>query len=194
MIIVITPEIYCANEIYLVNELLKSGIDLLHIRKFNLQDMEVMEYVDSIEAEYRNKLVLHSHRHLANILGINRVHIREADRKNGIHLKFKKNKILSTSTHSINEFNKLEPFWDYAFLSPLLPSISKPNYGISSTVLSQIKFRTNQEVKLIGLGGIKKGNVNKIIKEHIDGFALLGAIWNNPNPGEYLDFAKNINY
>ena len=190
MMIVITPEVYAPNEIYWVNQLLKSGIDLLHIRKYNLQDQEVIKYVNSIEADYRDQLVLHSHGHLSNLLNINKIHIRESDRNNGVHLQFEKNKTLSTSVHDINAFNNLEPFWNYAFMSPMFPSISKAKYGMRNTVRSQLAFRTNHAVKLIGLGGLKIENVNRIKKEIVDGFAFLGAIWNNPDPKAYLNHAK----
>lgn len=191
MIIVITPEVIYDQEVYWVNQLFKSGIDLLHIRKYGLQDSQLIDYVNSIDAIYRDKLVLHSHNHLSSLLNINRLHIREVDRTKGIHGQFIKNKTLSTSVHNINDFNNLEPFWNYALLSPMFPSISKPGYGTSTTILSQLGDRTNIEVKLIGLGGIKMENVNEVRKENLDGVALLGAIWNNPIPSHYFNLFKN---
>ena len=72
--------------------------------------------------------------------------------------------------------------WEYSFISPVFPSISKKGYGENSTILNDIKKRTRSNVKLIALGGINENNINEVFESELDGVALLGAIWENDEP------------
>ena len=184
MIILLSPEQPVADESAVVQALFERGLPLFHIRKYRLTDREMDAYVNGIDPAYRKQLVLHSHFHLAGDLGIERLHVREADRQQGNvqreaepgHFR------LSTSVHSIAAFNNLEDRWDYAFLSPVFPSISKAGYGTDRTVLKELPLRKESVVRLIGLGGIDETNDKQVWAAGADGIALLGAVWNRPEP------------
>ncbi len=77
MIILLSPEQPVTDESAIVNTLLERGLSLFHIRKYQLTDTEMLAYVNDINRDYRKQLVLHSHFHLANELGIERLHGRE---------------------------------------------------------------------------------------------------------------------
>jgi thiamine-phosphate pyrophosphorylase len=70
---------------------------------------------------------------------------------------------ISTSVHDITTFNALGKEWEYAFISPFFPSISKKGYGEDSTVIEEMKDRNNKDVKLIALGGIHPENINRFL-------------------------------
>ncbi|SRR5690606_11008787 len=180
--IVISPEHTVIREAYWINQLLENDLGIYHIRKYHFDDIEMMGYIQAIDVQFRNKITLHSHHHLAQKLTIERLHFNETARVNNLYLGYAKDFILSTSVHSIKDFNTLDTCWDYAFLSPVFPGISKPDYGTSATVLEDIKHRTNHHVQLIGLGGISKDNLKKVLEYGADGIALSGSVWQSQNP------------
>ncbi|MEI7485899.1 MAG: thiamine phosphate synthase [Chryseobacterium sp.] len=181
MIIVITPEEMMKNETELINELFQEGLDLLHIRKPFINQYEMMDFIQNINSEFHHQLVLHGDYDLAKDFNISRFHFREMDRQNELYKSFI-DKIISTSVHDIETFNELNEDWEYSFISPVFPSISKKGYGENSTILSDIKKRDNPNVKLIALGGINENNINEVFESGVDGVALLGAIWESNEP------------
>lgn len=181
MIIIITPEEIVQNEIEVINELFQEGLDLLHIRKPFISSQEMMDFIRKINAEFHHRLVLHSHYNVAGNFDISRLHFREIDRQNNMFSSFT-DKIISTSVHDIEVFNELSEEWNYAFISPVFPSISKKGYGENSNILNDIKNRNNSNLKLIALGGIDDNNINEVLNSNADGVALLGAIWKSDNP------------
>ncbi|MDE5448936.1 thiamine phosphate synthase, partial [Elizabethkingia meningoseptica] len=104
MIIVLSPERHVTGEALLTNQLFANGLDYFHIRKYRLSDKEISDYISGIDQQYYHKLVLHSHYHLADHFGINRLHFREESRQKKEHIHYQDNHILSTSTHSIEDF------------------------------------------------------------------------------------------
>lgn len=182
MIIVLTPEQEQRNEQDVISQLFEAGLKRFHIRKFRLTDTEMKRYLDAVDPVFCGRLVLHTHYHLARDYGISRLHFREADRANDRHTAYKNDYTLSTSVHDITAFNGLTETWQYAFLSPMYPSISKQGYGAQHTVLPTLCQRSNKHGRLIGLGGIDAQNFKEVIKNGADGIALLGSIWQATDP------------
>lgn len=182
MILVLTPEQTTPNDHEIIRQLFQAGLELFHIRKYWLNDTEMKAYLDAIDPVFHQRLVLHSHYHLAIEYGINRLHFREEDRLNKRHSMYKNEYILSTSIHDMDTFNDLDAIWQYAFLSPMYPSISKQGYGTAHTLLSTLAQRKNTHCQLIGLGGIDAHNFKEVIQSGADGIALLGSIWQAPDP------------
>ncbi|KQT24698.1 thiamine phosphate pyrophosphorylase [Chryseobacterium sp. Leaf405] len=181
MIIVITPEKIIEKETEVINELFQEGLDLLHIRKPFINSEEMTDFIQKIDLKFHAQLVLHSNYNVAENFKISRLHFKEIDRQNDLYKAFI-NKTISTSVHNIETFNELGEEWEYSFIGPVFPSISKKGYGKNSTILNDIKKRTHSNVKLVALGGINEKNINKTFESKIDGTALLGAIWQNDEP------------
>ncbi|MGH1520270.1 thiamine phosphate synthase [Chryseobacterium sp. JK1] len=182
MILVITPELVIPNETEIINHLFQEGLDLLHIRKPQISQHEMIRFIDKIDSSFHAQLVLHRHYELGEKYGISRLHFREADRQEERHRSFAGRDILSTSVHDITTYNTLGKEWGYAFISPFFPSISKKGYGESSTVMESVKYKENPDVKLIALGGITPDNMKTVVDAGADGVALLGTIWESEDP------------
>jgi thiamine-phosphate pyrophosphorylase len=74
--------------------------------------------------------VLHSHHNLASLSNsafILPKTIEMPKNRKQLETCKKQDFTLSTSTHSIEDFNELDPAFDYAFISPVFTSISKEN-------------------------------------------------------------------
>lgn len=189
--IVISNPIAIANEINTIHALFEEGMELFHVRKPNYSETEIKDFVAAIGLEYGQKLVLHSHYYLAEDLGMNRIHFKEKDRHNSISIT-DSDRIISTATHSIEDFNHLENCFDYAFLSPVYNSISKQNYNPKIDLLNAIKNRTNFNTKLVALGGIEAQNIKKTLDAGFDDVALLGTIWNSKQPIKNFELCQQI--
>ena len=181
MIVIISPEEPAIGETAFVNSFFENGLDLFHVRKYAFSDDEMQNYLDAIGQKFRNKIVLHSHFHLAKEFGVHRLHFREAERIEKSHLSFP-DYTLSTSVHSIDDFNALDKVWKYAFLSPVFPSISKAGYGKNHKVLDDFQYRKNLNTQLVALGGIDDNNYKQVFERGADGIALLGSIWQSNDP------------
>jgi len=181
MIIVITPEELVQNETSIINELFQEGLHLLHVRKPFISLEEMTDFIQKIDVDFHSQLVFHSHYELAREFNISRFHFKEADRQNSLFKSFT-DQIISTSVHDIEIFNELNEEWEYAFVSPIFPSISKKGYGENSNILNDMKRRKNLDVKMIALGGINENNIYEVFDNNIDGLALLGAIWESEEP------------
>jgi thiamine-phosphate pyrophosphorylase len=205
MIIISNPTA-TANEINTIHSLFEKGLELLHIRKPDFDESDMKKFVSAIEIGYRDRLVLHSQHQLATELGINRIHFTKKNRKEATTTparfsepcrcslkQFKANGFhLSTSVHSIEDFNTLDKNFEYAFLSPVFPSISKENYYSKIDLFETLKNRTNYNTQLVALGGIEFGNSKKTIELGFDQVALLGTIWNSNNPIKNFELCQKI--
>ncbi|KQB38284.1 thiamine phosphate synthase [Flavobacterium aquidurense] len=189
--IVITNPSAIANEINIIDSLFEEGLSLLHIRKPDFSEIEMVEFIHQIKPEYRSNLVLHNHHQLVEDFGIKRIHFSEQDRKNSFSIR-KHQKIFSTSTHSIEDFNSVENDFDYAFLSPVYKSISKADYHPKENLFEALKSRTNHKTKVIALGGIDSENIKKTFENGFDDVALLGSIWKNENPIKQFKLCQKI--
>lgn len=190
--IIITNPISISNEINTIHSLFESGLELLHVRKPDFSEEEMKVFLSKVEQDYRCLLVLHQHHHLAEDFGINRIHFTENKRAEWNLKKEEDFLIKSTSTHSISDFNSLDDCFNYAFLSPVYKSISKPSYQSDLNVEKAIKERTNFKTKLIALGGISSKNIVETYKLGFDAAALLGTIWNCDQPLQKFKLCQKI--
>lgn len=93
-----------------------------------------------------------------------------------------KSVMLSLSKHGQNL-----DLYNYIFLSPIFPSISKENYGEEPNI-EQLKNIVEQiPTDTIALGGIDPSRVAACHELGFAGIACLGHIWNAKTPAERLD-------
>lgn len=190
--IVITNPISISNEIKIIHSLFEEGLSFLHVRKPDFSETEMESFLLEIGLEYRNRLVLQSHHHLAKKMNINQLHFSEKERNLMSGKILKPIKYHSTSVHNIDDFNALKYNFEYAFLSPIFPSISKPNYTPKINHFETLKQRTNFNTKLVALGGISAENIQQTLENGFDNVALLGTLWNSSNPLENFKKCQQI--
>lgn len=192
MILIITPELIVPNETDSINQMFQEGLNLLHIRKPWISRNEMIEFITQIDESFHSKLVLHTHYDLGKEYHISRFHFREIDREQGKYKPFVPENIISTSVHDITTYNTLDKEWEYAFISPFFPSISKKGYGTDSTIKEEIQYRNNPDAKLIALGGIDQDNIHEVFESGADGAALLGAVWESEEPLKVFRKCRNV--
>jgi thiamine-phosphate pyrophosphorylase len=194
--IVISNPTPIENEINLIHQLFKEGLPLFHVRKPDFYTAEMKAFLSEIKSDYRQNLVLHSHHQLASTFGIHRLHFTEKMRveTSEEHLKKWKERgfKLSTSIHSMTDFEKLSNVFDYAFFGPVFESISKPKYASDIDFEKELKQRNNKKTTMIAVGGITSNKIKTALGYGFDDVALLGTIWNSNNPIENYKLCQQI--
>jgi thiamine-phosphate pyrophosphorylase len=194
--IVISNPTPIENEINLIHQLFKEGLQLFHVRKPNFSTEEMKAFLSEIKSDCRRNLVLHSHHQLAGVFGMHRIHFTEKTRTETSEECLKKWKeegyTLSTSIHRMVDFEKLSNVFDYAFFGPVFESISKPNYISDIDFEKELKQRNNNKTALIAVGGITSKRIKTALEFGFDDVALLGTIWNSNNPIENYKLCQQI--
>lgn len=185
MKIILTNPTNFKGELAQIHQLLNEGLEILHVRKPQFSIENYVEFIDSIDARFHERLVIHSfHDHFLK-LNFKRFHFsRDAYLKETNFEKYT-DCILSTSTHSIEEFNDLNPAMNYAFLSPVFESISKVGYASKTNLLEEVRKRTNYKTKLIALGGMTEEKKHIAFENGFDGVAMMGSVWDVCTVGAY---------
>lgn len=193
-LIVISNPTYVNNEHISLRSLFENGLEYFHLRKPNHSYEELKVYIEHIPPQYHNKIVLHSHHQLANEYDVKGIHFTQK-------IRYIKNQELnnrtglqkSISCHTIDELKNLEAVFDYAFISPVFESISKPGYT-ASFQLSELKeylIKRTKTIELIALGGVKEETIPKAVDMGFDGVAVLGSVWNDEHPQEKFQKLKS---
>lgn len=171
-IVVITAEATIPSEASLLNKLLGLEGIRLHIRKPGFTISEAEDLLSSIESRHYGKIIIQGHHSLYEKYSLKGIHVSLKD----LHSIDRKDfRFISTSVHSIAEFNSLDGI-ESAYLSPVFDSFSKPGYkgSISSEILAS---RENYRTSLIGLGGVSVENLGDLNSMGFDGAGFLGSIW-----------------
>lgn len=189
---IITDPAAVAKESLVINSLFTNGLEILHLRKPGSSIDEVAELLTNIDAKFHHRISLHQHHKLSEQFEITRFHLTEESRKKTGVSELEKyrsdGKVLSTSIHSLDEYKKLSPCFDYCFFGPVFNSISKKEYG--SIVNNDLVLEEQTRTKIIALGGINNDSIPAVKKMGFSGIALLGSIWQSEDPVEKFNQIK----
>lgn len=167
LIAVTLPTLF-EGEAALIEQMLRRGIDRVHVRKPEAAEADVARLLDAIPAELHGRLSLHGFQGLATTFGT------------GVHLNARNPSAppgfswtLSRSCHSLDE---LAADVDYQFLSPIFDSISKTGY--------RSRFDPEQlrvDASVIALGGVTPEKFAVLRRAGFGGAAMTGYIWADMN-------------
>ncbi len=183
MIVLIAPEEDVPNEIEILHELFKAGVQYYHLRK-PFKDLEQhTDYLNKIKPKYHNRIVLHNHHELINSYNLKGIHFQEQKCRDTIDnpTRYFKNlnmfgKTISSSFHDPEELNRCYFEFDYHLLSPVFNSISKQGYKGQGFNVNHI------DKTIVGMGGVTAKNLSKFNRLGYKGVGVLGGVWNNTNP------------
>lgn len=165
------------EEFFLLDQLFGIGLEVFHLRKPDYSRDELAACIQQIDKKYRSRVVLHSHHDLADQYDLKGVHFTGRysfeDEKGTLYPGSR-----SRSFHCFDEVKNFGANYDYLFLSPVFPSISKPGYSRSFD-LGQVEryLRRERAGCVIALGGVELRNIDRIKAYGFDGAALLGTVW-----------------
>lgn len=181
--IIITYPTAFPSELEQIVQVLEKEDCRLHLRKPEYSEMEYEALLQVIPTKFHSRIVLHDYFHLAEKYKVGGLHYSTFKRSQISKLAdLRISKLsLSTSTHSIEELRSLDNQFDYAFLSPIFPSISKQGYeGNLDMQAVQSYLQKPHQTKVIALGGIDDSKIAQLQEWGFDGYAMLGNIWHLP--------------
>ncbi|MDF7815673.1 thiamine phosphate synthase [Hymenobacter sp. YC55] len=190
-LVVVSPPEQVANEVELLVELFRQGLLTAHIRKPDWTLAELEEYLQLVPAPYHARLVLHSHYELVLRYNLKGIHLTEKSRNEPTTtalLRQLRGQSISASFHSLEAVAQHRRPYNYVFLSPIFDSTSKVGYR-SNFRLEQVQEalrrwqgRRGYIPQVVALGGITPHNISQVQQAGFAGAAVLGGIWQQPNP------------
>ncbi|NRR90367.1 thiamine phosphate synthase [Winogradskyella undariae] len=191
MIVLIAPENDIPNEIEILNQLFREGLLVYHLRKPEKNYEEHVAYLNKIDKEYHNRIVVHYFHELINDFNLKGIHFQEQKRIDHIDNpgQYFKNldmfgKTISSSFHDPDVLKTCYFEFDYHLLSPVFSSISKKGYQGKGFEVNHI------DKTIIGMGGISEETIEETIKLGFKGIGVLGGVWNTENPVESFKSIK----
>lgn len=191
MIVVIAPENDIPNEIELLHQLFEAGLQYYHLRKPNKNYDEHVTFLNQIDAQFHNRIVVHYFHELVNDFPLKGIHFQEAARKQHLEVPseyFMKlnmfGKTISSSFHNVEDVANATFEFDYHLLSPVYASISKLDYEGRGFDVNEIRKT------VIGMGGVTVENLCDFTKLGYKGVGVLGGIWQSKLPVEIFEKMK----
>jgi thiamine-phosphate pyrophosphorylase len=185
VIIVIAPEDDLPKEIDLLTQLFEAGLEHFHLRKPHKNYKAHCEYLNQIEEQYHNKIVVHYHHELINEFKLRGIHFQEQNRIDHIDNPgqyFKGldmfGKTISSSFHEPKDLEDCYFEFDYHLLSPVFSSISKKGEEGRGFDVSHI------DKTIVGMGGVTANNLKAFDTLGYKGVGVLGGVWHSDTPVE----------
>lgn len=189
--IVITLPHFIPNEAHYINQLLESGIDLLHFRKPDATREDCERLLKEIPAKWYPQIVMHDYFDLCTEYRLHGIHLNSRNHQIPEHFSGS----LSRSCHSLEEATDAlketkdatkevtdalqQNKYDYVFLSPIFDSISKQGYHHAFTP-EQLTLAAKEGIineRVIALGGVTESALPQLAAWHFGGAAFLGDVW-----------------
>lgn len=153
--------------------LLEEGFDRVHLRKPASDSKEMAALIESIPQECHSRISLHDHFDLAKDFSIGGLHLNSRN----LNAPAGWNGLVSRSFHSLDEIEARTDY-DYAFLSPIYPSISKPGYYAE---WDEALMRSRVNKRIMALGGVTEDKFGHLQELGFGGAAMLGGAWKKPD-------------
>lgn len=162
------PDFFDGEADKIVSLLINGDFWRVHIRKPGSTPDAMAALIAAIPEALRNRLSVHDHFHLATQMHIGGVHLNSRNCKVPDGWRG----LTSRSIHSIAEIASVSE--DYAFLSPIYPSISKPGYRAE---FNRDELRIAVNPKIFALGGVTPDRIAELESIGFGGAAMLGSVW-----------------
>jgi thiamine-phosphate pyrophosphorylase len=195
-IVVISPESTDPREVPSMEGFFAAGLMRYHVRKPSWGAPELEAWLRGLPEAWRPRIILHQHHFLVEALGLGGRH--ERDRVPGESGPRAK----SRSCHDLASLRGCMRAFDQVLFGPVFPSLTKPGYGPPASFPWQelravLKGRGAQgSARVLAIGGITPGRLGRCNELGFDGAAVLGAVWNDPDPArafaEILDAAGKL--
>lgn len=169
LIAITVPYFYPAEATDITHALDNGRFNRVHIRKPDGTEADMRRLLEEIPARLRSRLSLHDFHNLAAEHGIGGIHLNSRNPVAPTDWRG----LTSRSIHKVEEIGGITE--DYAFLSPIFPSISKPGYHADFNLA---ELSTRLTPRIYALGGVSRTRLPLLEKAGFAGAAMLGAAWN----------------
>ncbi|GAA4044554.1 thiamine phosphate synthase [Hymenobacter glaciei] len=188
-LVIISAPAALPDEPRLLADVLGAGTETLHLRKPDWPTAQVETLVQAIPEQLHERLVLHGHPELVRRYRLGGLHLTGVQRAAaGRRPLLLPNQTLSTSFHSLAEISGHRRRYEYVFLSPIFDSISKQGYASRFELpalrafFAQRAAQAGYQPPVLALGGMAAQNLPMVRHIGFAGAAVLGSIWQSPDP------------
>lgn len=173
-LIVVSPESEYADEASVIVRLLDAGLTRYHLRKPDWTAAQCADLLAKVPQQLHTQLSIHQCYELADSHAVS-IHLKD----NGSTHSLAK----SRSLHDLQSIADKVKDLDYAFLSPIFPSITKTGY-VSPWIELELRdaLRGPRELQFYALGGITTGTAERALDLGFDGVVLHGTVWQSADP------------
>lgn len=188
-LVLLSAPIALPDEPHLLAAVLGAGPETLHLRKPGWPAAQVETLIQAIPEQFYARLVLHGHPRLVRRYRLAGLHLTGQQRAATMRRPpLLPGQTLSTSFHTLAEISQHRRRYDYVFLSPIFDSISKAGYASGfalATVQAQLHrwaARPGYRPQVLALGGVSAENIGLLAPAGFAGAAVLGSLWQSPDP------------
>jgi len=176
LILITSPEDF-TDEIPLLEVMAERGLDFLHIRKPTKDRDSLAFWIAQLPERLRRLAVLHGSPDLALNFGLCGYHGLQYGPPRGDYVELQ----WSVSLHHPREARAFDA-WQYAFLSPIFESFSKPGYRVLWDYAALGQWLEDFPGDVVALGGVDAQRMEILYQLGFAGAAVLGAVWNAADP------------
>jgi thiamine-phosphate pyrophosphorylase len=185
---VISPPGVRDDELATVRALFDAGLERFHLRKPGWNEEQLARWLLELPESFHHKVFLHTHHALARRVAVGGLHFRDSlDCIAPVTLRSGMGH--SRACHDAACLSAALGKFHAVFVAPIFPSLSKPGHGpLPDLELERIRSvlaRSNESRKqtiAFALGGVTEARLLVCRNWGFDGVALLGAVWDAPNP------------
>ena len=184
VILVSTPDKF-KSEVEIVIDLFDQGLEAFHLRKPRFSARKMASYLRKIPKKYHDRIVIHSHYHLALRYKLKGIHLGKRDRNQGFRTDFKiwwyrmrhSSLAVSTSVHSLLSLLEDQRKYNYVILSPVFNSSSKLGFNSSFGEDQLRKTIIKSRHTVYALGGVIPERIDEMKRIGFSGAVLSGLLW-----------------
>ncbi len=188
-LIAITPPGKIKFEADTINRLFREGLDELHLHKPQYDKEAMKKFIQNIDAEYHDRLVLHSHYSLVHTFDIQKIHLNRKWKQNFVTNLYLEKVILKGKkihkTKTVKDCKEL-----YKPIHGLDEVILGPVFGKTMYYINKQEIQTKQlesavrhsKLPVTALGGITVDTLDFFENVGFKSLALQSALWKNIDP------------
>lgn len=174
----ITPPYFYTGEARAIERVLRRPeYERVYVRKPGCTAARLAALIEGIDPCLRQYIAIGDHLELASDLGVGAVHLsgRSPLPPPGW------SGAIGRSCHSSEELRQHIDSADYLFISPIFPSLSKPGYGVGSTLAADPALQAllvgDAGEKIVALGGVEPARYDNLRQAGFRRAAMLTAAW-----------------
>lgn len=159
------------------------GVNVVQLRDKNIDSKTMLQRAKRLKelTEGHNvPLIINDRLDIALAVGADGLHVGQEDLPIETCKKYFKGIIGVSASNKLQAIKAYESGADYIGYGAIFSTESKSNYNLINNEISEIK--KNIKVPLIGIGGIKHHHVKELVKQGLDGVAVISAIMGKEDP------------
>lgn len=180
-IVVISPESSDPREVPAMEGLFFAGLGRYHVRKPMWTEPELEAWLRRLPESWRPRIFLHQHHVLVGRLSLGGRHGKDSGEGPAGPAE-------SRSCHGLAALRRHIGRYDSLIFGPVFPSLSKPGYGPAGDFpWDELRIvlkgaRGPLDTRVLAVGGVTTGGLARCHELGFDGAAVIGAVWNAPDP------------